>query len=122
VVEFAARLPFDAKHAGRQGKRILRALARRLVPPWVIDLPKKGFALPLEEHGGVVFEDAARFALDSRESPLRQLFRPEAMAALSSSLRRRGEGRDPEDSPFRRVHRRWLLVLLARTLARHGGL
>ena len=121
VLDFAARLPFAVKNEGATGKRILRTLARRLVPPWVIDRPKQGFALPLEEHGGKVLDEAVRFALDSRESPLRAVFRPEALATLALDLARRGEGRDPEDSPFRRVHRRWLLALLARTLARHGG-
>jgi asparagine synthase (glutamine-hydrolysing) len=121
VLDFAARLPFAAKNRGATGKRVLRALARRLVPPWVIDRPKKGFALPLEQHGGKVFAEASRFALESQESPLRALFRPEALSALAVSLALQGEGRDPEDSPFRRVHRRWLLALLARSLARHGG-
>ncbi len=121
VLDFAARLPFALKNEGATGKRILRTLAKRLVPPWVIDRPKKGFALPLEEHGGKVLDEAVRFALDSGASPLRAVFRPEALAGLSVDLARRGEGRDPEDSPFRRVHRRWLLALLARTLARHGG-
>jgi asparagine synthase (glutamine-hydrolysing) len=121
VLDFAARLPFDAKHSGATGKRALRALARRLVPPWVVDRPKMGFAMPLEVHGGKVFEEAWRFAADSESSPLRAVFRPDALAALRTQLDRRGEGRDPEDSPFRRVHRRWLLTLLARALVRQGG-
>lgn len=120
VLDFAARLPFESKHRGRNGKRILKALARTLVPPWVVDRPKRGFALPLAEHGGRVFDDAARFALESAASPLRRLFRPDALAQLAVDLARNGEGRDPEDSPHRRVHRRWLLALLARGLARHG--
>jgi asparagine synthase (glutamine-hydrolysing) len=121
VLDFAARLPFAAKHAGATGKRVLRALAKRMVPAWVVDRPKRGFALPLEQYGGKVFEEAWRFALESGESPLRALFRPEALAILAASLSRQGEGRDPEDSPFRRVHRRWMLALLARALVRHGG-
>jgi asparagine synthase (glutamine-hydrolysing) len=121
VLDFAARLPFAAKHEGTTGKRVLRTLARRLVPPWVIDRPKMGFALPLERHGGRVFADASRFALESAESPLRALFEPAALASLARSLTAQGEGRDPEDSPFRRVHRRWLLTLLARGLVRHPG-
>ncbi|RIL04486.1 MAG: asparagine synthase (glutamine-hydrolyzing) [Proteobacteria bacterium] len=121
VLDFAQRLPFAAKNQGATGKRVLRALAKRLVPPWVIDRPKKGFALPLEQHGGKVFEEASRFALESAASPLRALFRPDALAELAVSLTRQGEGRDPEDSPFRRVHRRWLLALLARSLVRHPG-
>ena len=121
VLDFASRLPFSAKHQGTTGKRVLRAIARRLAPPWVVDRPKMGFALPLEDHGGDVLDEALRFALDSGESPLRALLRPEAIRELSASLGRHGEGRDPEDSPFRRVHRRWLMALLARSLLRTGG-
>lgn len=120
VLDLAARMPFAAKHRGREGKRVLRRLAQRLVPPEVTEGPKKGFALPLEEYGGRVFSDAFGFAVDSEASPLREIFRPDALASLSTSLRRSGEGRDPEDSPYRRVHRRWLLTLLARTLDRQG--
>jgi asparagine synthase (glutamine-hydrolysing) len=120
VLDFAARLPFSAKHSGTEGKRVLRTLARRLVPPWVIDRPKRGFAIPLASHGGRVFDDATRFALESEQSPLRAVFGAGSLAELAVSLRREGEGSDPEDSPFRRVHRRWALALLARTLARHG--
>jgi len=120
VLDFASHLPFDAKHHRFVGKRVLRTLARRLVPPWVIDRPKQGFALPLAKYGGPVFEDATRFALDSETSPLRALFEPAALVQLSRSLRASGEGSNPEDSPFRRVHRQWLLALLARVLARQG--
>jgi asparagine synthase (glutamine-hydrolysing) len=120
VLDLAGRLPFAAKHAGATGKRVLRALARRLVPAWVVDRPKQGFAVPLASHGGEVFESATRFALESERSPLRALFRDEALARLAKSLRGEGEGHDPEDSPYRRVHRRWLLVLLARALERQG--
>jgi asparagine synthase (glutamine-hydrolysing) len=120
VLDFAARLPFDAKHSGMSGKRVLKTLARRLVPAWVVDRPKRGFALPLAQHGGAVFDDATRFALESGDSPLRKVFRPEALGSLAAQLSRSGEGNDPEDSPFRRVHRRWLLALLARSLVRHG--
>ena len=121
VLDFAAALPFPLKNRGREGKRVLRALARRLVPPWVVDRPKQGFALPLARHGGRVFEEASRFALESEASPLRALFRSDALAELARSLRDEAPARDAEDSAFRRVHRRWSLALLARTLERHGG-
>jgi asparagine synthase (glutamine-hydrolysing) len=120
VLDFAARLPFEVKHSGLTGKLVLRALARRLVPPWVIDRPKKGFAIPLEVHGGAVLEDASRFALESHESPLRAVFREPALERLGTALSLQGEGRHPEDSPMRRIHRRWLLLLLARVLMSQG--
>ena len=121
VLDFAARLPFEAKLSGMVSKRALRAIARRLVPEWVVDRPKRGFALPLAAHGGRALEEASRFALESETSPLRAIFEPAGLRELSSSLQRRGEGRDPEDSQFRRVHRRWALALLARVLWRQGG-
>jgi asparagine synthase (glutamine-hydrolysing) len=121
VLDFARRLPFAAKQNGATGKFVLRTLARRLVPAWTVDRPKRGFAVPLSRYGGKVFEEAARFALESERSPLRHLFLPEALQDLSGSLAREGEGRDPEDSPYRRVGRRWLLALLARALVRQGG-
>jgi asparagine synthase (glutamine-hydrolysing) len=121
VLDFAEHLPFRAKHRAASGKRVMKTLARRLVPTWVVDRRKRGFALPLAQHGGKVFDDAARFAVESSESPLRRLFQPQALAGLARTLFREGEGTDPEDSPFRRVHRRWLLALLARGLTRHGA-
>lgn len=121
VVEFASTLPFALKNNAREGKRVLRALARRVVPAWVVDRPKQGFALPLARHGGRVFEEATRFALESEASPLRLLFRGDALADLARSLADGAPTRGAEDSAFRRVHRRWSLALLARSLARHGG-
>lgn len=121
VLAFAAGLPFSAKNARGEGKRVLRALARRLVPSWVIDRPKKGFALPLIDFGGTVFAEATRFALESEHSSLRRLFLPAALGALSAELLHRGSGRHPEDSSFRRVHRRYLLTILERGLSRLGG-
>ena len=49
VMEFAARLPVTYKRQGWDGKRLLKRLARRLVPLEVIDRPKRGFTLPLAE-------------------------------------------------------------------------
>ena len=120
VIDFAARLPFDTKLDGGSSKRILRAVARRLVPAWVIDRPKQGFALNLLAHGGAVLESATRFALESRESPLQALFQPEALRSLAAEFAGNGVPGCPEDSTYRRVHRQWLIVMLARTLARHG--
>ena len=49
VVEFAARLPFEAKMDGRgRGKRILKALLGRYLPVDLFDRPKAGFTPPWE--------------------------------------------------------------------------
>ncbi|MFL5758040.1 MAG: asparagine synthase (glutamine-hydrolyzing) [Chloroflexota bacterium] len=48
LVEFAARLPADRKIRGGVTKVLLRDIARRLMPPALLDRPKYGFAAPLE--------------------------------------------------------------------------
>lgn len=47
VMDFAFRLPEGLKYRRLETKRVLKALARELVPPEVIDRPKQGFAIPL---------------------------------------------------------------------------
>lgn len=46
LMDLAFRLPPEHKFAG-ETKRVLKAVARALVPPSVIDRPKQGFAVPL---------------------------------------------------------------------------
>lgn len=47
VVEFAWRLPQNCKVQKDQGKRILRRVLYRHVPPELIDRPKMGFGVPI---------------------------------------------------------------------------
>lgn len=49
VVEFAATLTSDRKIRGADTKVILRAVAKRLLPAKLIDRPKMGFGIPLNE-------------------------------------------------------------------------
>jgi len=48
VVEFAWGLPLAAKVNGGRGKKILRKLLSRYVPPALFDRPKMGFGVPLD--------------------------------------------------------------------------
>jgi asparagine synthase (glutamine-hydrolysing) len=47
LIEWAARLPDRFKVRGMDGKVLLKRLARRLVPPEVVDRRKVGFTVPL---------------------------------------------------------------------------
>jgi asparagine synthase (glutamine-hydrolysing) len=47
LVELAFRVPASRKQSWRQGKRLLRALARRRLPGALWSLPKKGFSAPI---------------------------------------------------------------------------
>ena len=49
IVEFANRLPLDMKISGGSGKKILRKVLYRYVPPAMIERPKQGFAVPLDD-------------------------------------------------------------------------
>jgi asparagine synthase (glutamine-hydrolysing) len=47
VVEFAWRLPLEMKMSKGQGKRLLRTVLSRYVPPAVHEHKKQGFAMPV---------------------------------------------------------------------------
>jgi asparagine synthase (glutamine-hydrolysing) len=47
LVEFAASLPASIRMAGGERKRLLKALAYRLVPRELLDRPKQGFGVPV---------------------------------------------------------------------------
>lgn len=49
VVEFASRLPFEMKISNGKGKRILRRVLDRYVPRHLIERPKQGFGIPLDD-------------------------------------------------------------------------
>lgn len=49
VVEFAWHLPAAYRWDGRRGKRLLRQLLYRLVPRDIVDRPKQGFEIPVDD-------------------------------------------------------------------------
>jgi asparagine synthase (glutamine-hydrolysing) len=58
VVELAFRIPARLKLRGRAGKVLLRALARRRLPPALAGLPKRGFTVPIGEWIAGPYRDA----------------------------------------------------------------
>ena len=49
LVEFAAGLPLASRLENGQGKRLLRILARRHLPPEISERGKHGFSAPIED-------------------------------------------------------------------------
>ena len=93
VVEFASRIPISMKIRKGQGKWILRKVLERHVPRELIDRPKMGFGIPLDEW---------------LRGPLRQwaedLLNPASMAQegyFDPRVRQAGLGRSPCRQVFR---------------------
>lgn len=49
LLEFAAALPVSMKLRGKRGKQLLRHVARDLVPGEILDAPKRGFGVPIDQ-------------------------------------------------------------------------
>ena len=64
VVEFSARLPESMKRNGVTGKQVLRNILHRYVPKELVERPKKGFGIPLEQWLRGELRDWAESLLD----------------------------------------------------------
>jgi asparagine synthase (glutamine-hydrolysing) len=74
LVEWALRLPEGILSNHREGKLVLKALARRLLPGSVIDRPKMGFAIPINAWFSGELQAMARDTLLSQRARERDLF------------------------------------------------
>jgi asparagine synthase (glutamine-hydrolysing) len=70
LVRFATSLPRSATLGAGDGKRVLRVLARRLLPAGVAERPKHGFSVPVEAWLRGPLADLAHDALGSEGSGL----------------------------------------------------
>ena len=79
LVEWAACLPDRLKIQGMDGKVLLKRLARRLVPPHVVDRPKVGFQVPLSPWFRGPLRELLTDTLLSPASLGRGYYRPDAL-------------------------------------------
>jgi len=90
VVEFAWRLPLALKVKGDVGKHVLRNVLYRYVPREVMEGPKRGFAVPVDEWLRGPLREWALDLLSEEHLARHGLFRP---AAVSSLVREHLDGR-----------------------------
>jgi asparagine synthase (glutamine-hydrolysing) len=73
LAEIGLRLPHALKTDGREGKLVLRALARRWLPPQVAAHPKRGFGIPLDRMLSAEFHAALNDVLLSNDARVRDI-------------------------------------------------
>jgi asparagine synthase (glutamine-hydrolysing) len=91
VVDFALRLPHSAKIRGPRGKRVLRTLLSKHMPPEILRRPKIGFAVPLGPWFRHELRDVVRTTLTEQQAFIREYLEP---SAVSEMLRAHESGED----------------------------
>jgi len=93
MVDFAADLPADHKlHRGRVRKHVLRESLRCSLPDRVLDLPKSGFNIPVEQWmRGALGDMLLDLAASHRAEPSPWLRREDLERVMDDHRRRRGE-------------------------------
>jgi len=80
--EYACALPTGLKLRGGTRKYILKHLARRYLPPGVVDRKKHGFAVPIGALIRTLFRERCRDVLLSAENPVADWFERKALERL----------------------------------------
>jgi len=111
LVELAARIPAEHKLANC-GKGVLKAVARRFLPPELIDRPKGYFPVPALKYLEGEFLTTVRDTLLSARCRERGIFRGSAVQAM---LRNPGQDLTPLQGS-----KLWQAALLERWLTSHG--
>jgi asparagine synthase (glutamine-hydrolysing) len=80
--EYACALPTGLKLRGGTRKYILKRLARRYLPPAIVDRKKHGFAVPIGALIRTLFRERCRDVLLSQANPVSDWFNRTALEAL----------------------------------------
>lgn len=112
LARFAERLPPEIMVRGRHGKLVLRELAYRYLPKRLIDMPKKGFGIPMSEWGKRELIAVAERALTHDDSRLLQMLGHERIKGFLSRQGNRGGFA---------AYQVWGVVMLESWLRAHSG-
>jgi asparagine synthase (glutamine-hydrolysing) len=85
LMEFVASLPAHLKLAGREPKRVLKAMLRDMLPSDILMRPKMGFCVPLARWFRQELRDMAYDVLLAPRALQRGYFQPQALAKLLDS-------------------------------------
>jgi asparagine synthase (glutamine-hydrolysing) len=110
VMEFAWRLPVGMKIRNGRGKWILRELLDRHVPRTLVDRPKMGFGIPLDQWLRGPLRDWAESLLDEKRLAGEGFFDPKP---IRKAWRRHQEG-----APY--GYRLWSILMFQAWLAARG--
>jgi asparagine synthase (glutamine-hydrolysing) len=103
LLEFAATVPASLKLKNGRSKHLLRRLLERHVPPSIVNRPKQGFAVPVDEWLRGPLAGMAGDLLQDGRLHSRGIFEPSAVARLWNEHRTRQEDHG---------HRLWSLLML----------
>ena len=93
LVEWAMRLPYAYKRSLREGKHVMRRLARRRLPRPVADGSKRGFSIPLDSWFRGPLLPLFRESVLAPDARIREVLSQPAVAALlEAHLQRRQAG------------------------------
>jgi asparagine synthase (glutamine-hydrolysing) len=91
LARFAERLPDAYLVRGQHGKIILRELAYRYLPKDLIDLPKKGFGMPMSDWARSSMLDVAQRLLEGDDSRMKAALGGDAIGHFMTRQRARGQ-------------------------------
>jgi asparagine synthase (glutamine-hydrolysing) len=110
LVMWMAGLPASLKLRGLRGKRLLRRVARDLVPRPILTRKKKGFSLPVDAWFRGELRPMSRDLLGEADARTRTFVNPVAVSALL----------DEHASGINHGERLWNLLVLELWLREHG--
>ena len=110
LARFAERLPQQVLYNGARGKLVLREIAYRYLPRELVDLPKKGFGLPMSRWGQNELLQVASSLLEGPDSRIANALGADAIGRFMQ--RQRGHGGFV-------TYQTWALTMLESWLRHH---
>jgi asparagine synthase (glutamine-hydrolysing) len=86
LFDFGLRLPHKLKVSGRTCKNVLRAVARRRLPPEIVEKPKWGFNIPVDKWVDAQFRSTLQQVLFTSSSKLSEFFEPAVYKPIIQSF------------------------------------